>query len=377
MGHDVPLLQANRLWNANQPISTLPVEILACIFEEAVADEQDDLALSEEEWCEGQFHADEVNFTISHVCHRWRAVALATPSLWSNVCAGFNTEPNALFAVLERSRSAPLRMSLDFFTLEDDLDDFRVAVNEAFLHVGHTRTLKIRFDPESFDLIVWPERPTPVEHLVMCRDDVENPGYRGVPLHLDLSETYPQLCTFSGYYFQNVADWTFPSRLTKLCLFECKFVSTKLGQFLQILGSLESLQDLKLSYIATTDYIVSPAPDCPLTSLPNLCSLVLESEDRWTFLSILSHLSLPRSLQTLRLLVEDDLTAADLFDRCIKVALQTIRSSFPPLTQARLSSSGPESHGLVIVEVEAKFYAENCERVRVQIHPLHTTNSRH
>ncbi|KAF7980802.1 hypothetical protein HWV62_36885 [Athelia sp. TMB] len=58
------------LHNSDAPISTLPDEVLAMVFEEGVV-----LNSSE-----GHFGS-----LMSHVTHRWRSVALATPRLWSEI----------------------------------------------------------------------------------------------------------------------------------------------------------------------------------------------------------------------------------------------------------------------------------------------------
>ena len=353
------LLTTNRYWNANLPISTLPPEILSSVFEEAVADVENVDFLFQNEWHEGRLHADELNFTISHVCHQWRTIALATPFLWSNVCAGVNTEPNALLAVLERSCTAPLTMSLDFFSLEGKGFSSWVPLNVALRYAGHARTLKIKFDSGSFALIDWPKGPTTVEHLAIFREDADV-NYRRFP-SLDISKVHPRLRTFHGMYINDVAKWALPSTLTKLCLFECKFRSTRLREFLQTLACLTSLQDLDLSYIATSDHSPSPIPHFPPTLLPNLRTLDFDLDDAWVFLSMLSHLSFPRFLSSLRLHLRGTANS-DLLDDCITELLRTPRSSFPPLFLARLSSFR-SSRDYTSVEVDGTDN-EDWERVR-------------
>jgi hypothetical protein len=82
-------------------ISDLPPEVLAVVFEHLAADRPDDPP--------GQ-HArthSRTNFAFSHVCGRWRAVALAEPQLWTRVHV-LSPTPDCLPAMIARSRDLPL-----------------------------------------------------------------------------------------------------------------------------------------------------------------------------------------------------------------------------------------------------------------------------
>ncbi|KAH9988907.1 hypothetical protein BJV77DRAFT_1019111 [Russula vinacea] len=125
--------------NALAPISRLPPETIAIIFSflslprEYVrlitGDKQDNLA-----W-----------LRVSHVCHRWREIALNHPRFWSRV--DFTTLTSAGAAeVLLRSKMAPLELEANLSCVHwggDRLDAFR---KQLAAHVSHTCRLSISAD---------------------------------------------------------------------------------------------------------------------------------------------------------------------------------------------------------------------------------------
>ncbi|KIN96040.1 hypothetical protein M404DRAFT_164228, partial [Pisolithus tinctorius Marx 270] len=64
-------IKATTLQNLLAPVSRLPNEMLLAIFEEAVSSPPE-----KEMW---------VPIDISHVCHRWREVAISSPRLWRHI----------------------------------------------------------------------------------------------------------------------------------------------------------------------------------------------------------------------------------------------------------------------------------------------------
>ena len=92
--------------NALAPISCLPPETLAAIFSFLslprdhvrirTGDEEDNLA-----W-----------LRVTHVCHRWREIALNQPRFWSHI--DFNALTlDGVMEVLSRSKMAPLEVQAD------------------------------------------------------------------------------------------------------------------------------------------------------------------------------------------------------------------------------------------------------------------------
>ncbi|KAJ6467527.1 hypothetical protein C8R47DRAFT_1201133 [Mycena vitilis] len=118
---------------AARPIDRLPNELLSAIFAFAI-----------EHYC----HDESTPFTISpttisHTCHRWRQVALATGNLWTNVVLTFPTSNEQLARTvtwLSRSKTYPLDVLLDFRDPDWDWEDeethgFRWADMEAVLQL--------------------------------------------------------------------------------------------------------------------------------------------------------------------------------------------------------------------------------------------------
>ncbi|KAL6302752.1 hypothetical protein BKA93DRAFT_736093 [Sparassis latifolia] len=117
------------------PINDLPPELLSHIFllgsaeytqdeqdedeEEAEADNADNDEEDDEEDEDEEEGEPEWEVLVSHVCHRWREVALNTPALWTTLDSDCELEKIRVY--LERSQNAPLVLSFDL--AEDDDDD--------------------------------------------------------------------------------------------------------------------------------------------------------------------------------------------------------------------------------------------------------------
>jgi hypothetical protein len=82
-------------------ISDLPPEVLAVVFEHLAADRPDDPQNQH-----ARTHS-RTNFTFSHVCGYWRAVALAEPQLWTRLHV-LSPTSDCLPAMIARSRDLPL-----------------------------------------------------------------------------------------------------------------------------------------------------------------------------------------------------------------------------------------------------------------------------
>ncbi|KAH9846357.1 hypothetical protein C2E23DRAFT_744311 [Lenzites betulinus] len=91
------LEQAVRL---QSPVQRVPNDLLSTIFTIAVLDgeEEDSITLS--------------NFML--VCQYWREVAVNTPMLWTRIAMGTHRSVDRALLKLDRSRTAPLHISLDF-----------------------------------------------------------------------------------------------------------------------------------------------------------------------------------------------------------------------------------------------------------------------
>lgn len=99
----------------HSPISRCPLDVLMCIFETMLLTEDDEFAIS---------------MTISHVCRRWRQVALNMPRLWSEI--GFScTAPvdriqSYLDRIIPRVKARPINVWIDHIDYDDEALDLHV-----------------------------------------------------------------------------------------------------------------------------------------------------------------------------------------------------------------------------------------------------------
>ncbi|KZP26786.1 hypothetical protein FIBSPDRAFT_1040538 [Athelia psychrophila] len=140
-------LERNILHNLDVPISRIPDEVLAMIFEEGRRPRK---------------HGHRFGVVLSHVSHRWRNVATTTPKLWNYLRLqeqphdddddddeshdeGDVESPELLReltrarAFLSRSRLCPVDIYIEGF--EDVTPEFIQLIGE---HVGHCRELRTR-----------------------------------------------------------------------------------------------------------------------------------------------------------------------------------------------------------------------------------------
>ncbi|KZP32569.1 hypothetical protein FIBSPDRAFT_479268 [Athelia psychrophila] len=125
----VVLLERNTLHNLDAPTSDIPDELLAMIFEA-----HEDMPLSR--GLEPHFGA-----LVSHVSHRWREIALATPTLWSRVrfVVGKRKSWEQFHLYLSRSKLAPVDIYIDLRQMRLRRDLLQSIAN----HMGHCRRLCI------------------------------------------------------------------------------------------------------------------------------------------------------------------------------------------------------------------------------------------
>lgn len=88
----------NGLHNLDTPTSNTPDEVMAMIFKEGIFLERD-----------SRVHFGEL---VSHISHRWRGVALATPSLWTKIRYTARTPVERVIAYLSRSRLEPFDLEI-------------------------------------------------------------------------------------------------------------------------------------------------------------------------------------------------------------------------------------------------------------------------
>ncbi|KAF9236715.1 hypothetical protein BU15DRAFT_49671, partial [Melanogaster broomeanus] len=92
-----------QITNETAPVSRLPSDVLAIIFEESRR-----LLYN---WA-GPRRPLPIEVQLSHVCARWRQVALSTPSLWTTIRVPILHRENAVRAYFQRCNQCPLDIHL-------------------------------------------------------------------------------------------------------------------------------------------------------------------------------------------------------------------------------------------------------------------------
>ncbi|KAJ3475706.1 hypothetical protein NLI96_g11659 [Meripilus lineatus] len=133
------------------PVQRLPNELLASIFVIGVmgTEEEDALMLS----------------TVMLVCRYWKEVAISCPILWSRVAAGTRHSLDKARRKLERSKSAPLHVSVDF---SPRAENSTVTTESIARTMDLLRTSIWRW--KSFRLTV-PNRPQANAALRLCKEE--------------------------------------------------------------------------------------------------------------------------------------------------------------------------------------------------------------
>lgn len=112
------------------PISSLPSEILAAIFETGHT---------------SQSPEDRFEITISHVSQHWRDIAIGMPRLWTGI-RGKPLEPEAIAAYLQRSLKLPFDFRLESAVV-DETAGYQETISTMFgllrPHIGRCRQLAI------------------------------------------------------------------------------------------------------------------------------------------------------------------------------------------------------------------------------------------
>ncbi|KAI9058146.1 hypothetical protein FKP32DRAFT_1581576 [Trametes sanguinea] len=141
------LEQAVRL---QSPVQRVPNDLLSSIFTIAVLDgeEEDSITLS----------------NLMLVCQYWREVAVHTPMLWTRISMGTHRSVDRALLKLDRSRSAPLYICLDF---TPRMEHGTVSTESIITAMDLIRPAIWRW--KTFHLIV-PNRPQAHVALTRCRE---------------------------------------------------------------------------------------------------------------------------------------------------------------------------------------------------------------
>ncbi|KAI0704261.1 hypothetical protein BC835DRAFT_811383 [Cytidiella melzeri] len=224
--------------NAFVPISRLPPELLSAIFMSLQDTDQGTFApASFRRW-----------YRVTHVCQRWRDVALSCPPLWTQIDTF--THERWVEEVLNRSRKASLDMRVQLSRPSSrTLGAWRMAV----AHLSRMQVLHLSLDKKTFDNLLPVSVVTEVEMQRLTSLVISNLHRFDEPLDLpeglfnrgapNLQRLEIQHCTIS---------WNMPLLLTcprvrKLAIQSAQPTPPTTSQLLHILQSMPLLEDLRLS----------------------------------------------------------------------------------------------------------------------------------
>ncbi|KDQ63939.1 hypothetical protein JAAARDRAFT_51996 [Jaapia argillacea MUCL 33604] len=263
------------------PIGTLPHELLADVF---------DLVSSESA---GQRLYP--NLPLSHVSRRWRTVALATSSLWTEIEISLSSPPSWSLAEEFLVRSHPLPINLCVSSLHEDVcAEIGDAVDTFKRCMDRCVTLSIFFNNtewvDALTSLFFPVAPSPKLHSLDIRfrhqflpesEHLEKPLIlRDAPalrtLRLDAVMLDLGLASLKAY-----------SSITTLDIGRMTLWSHTAVQ--EMFHAIPSLEDLRLrSHLLPLGHLI----DCPPILIPSLRRLVLDCY-RDDPCPLAAHLSLP------------------------------------------------------------------------------------
>ena len=258
-------------------ISSLPNELLLKVFREALIfpfpywDSKD--------WDHPWHKIPYIRIvTITHVCRRWRVVALHTPEFWTTV--DVNRPMDCFDAFLERSKPHLLTVNAFSSRLRDPNP---MDLERLFLKVPRYRSLNIGgpgtpFDDQMFnDMYPW-------DRCAQVIESIDHSGYNSretynhLPLLFQFELSALKSLTWSGWRLDNLMELSCP-RLTKL-VFRNDMVTLPWTRWLDFLRTTPLLRILELSEAVDPEPLHSMSsrslPDS-VVHLPHDSSILLEA----------------------------------------------------------------------------------------------------
>ncbi|EJF61076.1 hypothetical protein DICSQDRAFT_61455 [Dichomitus squalens LYAD-421 SS1] len=250
---ELRLEQAVRM---HSPVQRMPNDLLSSIFSIAVLDEE-----------------DEDSITLSNlmlVCRCWREVAINSPMLWTRIAMGTHHSIDRAILKLDRSRTAPLYVCLDF---SPRMEHGTVSTESIITAMELVRPAIWRW--KTFHLIV-PSRPQAHVALSRCKEQapqlevfsvrvshsMQEDHYSKPPLSL-FERTTPRLRTSSFTSFSFGWDLALLSNLRVLKLGGYwNGLSPSVDTLLKTLRSCPQLEELVLRNMSDVD------PDGCTTLIP-------------------------------------------------------------------------------------------------------------
>ncbi|KAF5314484.1 hypothetical protein D9619_011763 [Psilocybe cf. subviscida] len=261
--------------NMYASVARLPPEILLQIFAKLTED--------------GGFVDSMKCIPITHVCRRWRSLALDAPALWTNL-----SSENLLWttAMLERSKSAPLTVLMDEMS-------HRVAT-PILKHLSRIISLTIED---------WSAGELQTLHALIEDNAIVAPQLEVLSLSCDgvlpwslPSTTFQQTHRLNNLFIDSIhIDWSHSPLFRNLTKLRVKTVLSD-GQptWRELISALDQMPSLKSLFL---DDMLPTSPfdaahDAVSTSLPNLQSVVFRRVPALgPVVTFLNHVELPQDLK--------------------------------------------------------------------------------
>ncbi|KAG2157837.1 uncharacterized protein EDB93DRAFT_819107 [Suillus bovinus] len=297
----VESMRVPRVWKNGQiPISRLPDEILLMIFKHFEEERRLNGYDSDDD-----FESDAVDdapacLVVTHVCRRWRKVALECPTLWRFISS---TSLYWLDVMLERSQQAPLVVTYTTFAIS-----LKGCLEKILLHLPHIKYLELRALSYHVGRVMDLLSSQPAPMLETFKFSV----YGQLPSTVSISDTIFQGQAPSLRYLE--VDYCNPRWSSSIFsgLRTLYVAKTSLPDLLSALQCTDTLEQLTLRYdfLQTGQSILIDG-----VPLPRLKKIVLDGTSLETAVSLLGRLALPVNVKIALQLssIEGHRTFADLF----------------------------------------------------------------
>lgn len=174
----------------------------------------------------------------THVCHKWREVALHSPRVWSHLCLNSNTD--CLKEIIARSKEAPLHVTTGWAVPKGNLD-------LVWSQLYRIHTLQLQLDISRPEITIpSPFNAPELRCLEVTDKHWKYPHTKPIP-----SEDWhlPKLQRVKTHCYTFLLPWTgamFRSPITHLSLYQPIPSTSTLEETLEALAGMPNLQSLEL-----------------------------------------------------------------------------------------------------------------------------------
>lgn len=334
------------------PVNRLPNELVLTIFDLYRASYGDPYTTTE----------SHPVMTLLQVCHRWRHLAMESPSLWTSIIAD-NAQMSRI--ALEQSKDSPLNVYRFDYEPRNDADDALVLVLQPE-YFPRVRVLELAFQSDTRECMenMLDRCSAPaLERLFMASGDSQ---------FLDFQATFlnggaPRLHRAE---FRNCAPhWgpsLFCSGIVDLLLtdFLCPPTSSDMDAFVKALARLECMETLFIQFQDSQNNAVSnspPRPNASPTSLPNSLQSLKVTGTITHCARLLTHLARVATIPVVGLNVEHRPDLEDWAKECSRL-IKELRRQFKPISYDFVRIDGLDGCGFSFEALE-EGYLEFCFRI--------------